>query len=314
MGIFDGLFGKRKEREQPTSRTEVEEEIIDTAQRIEIMSDSLDPEAITYDSSEELRQACSLAKGENTGEEGLNKLSEIIKKYPDSSDPYTVLALRLIEAHRVGEAEALLLEAYPKVLKKSNVADSLASLYFNEKKDLLKAVEWYVKSVAAAGSHPSDWPPYLYLSGIYRHYGFNNIASDLQAIANEVRKNPIDLTAGFYSDLETMKARISADSASSLLKLLKEDFMRATSQSIKAFQEKCEAPAKGSVYRPDLKCSLCGNANVVFSFSDDHTHELCVKCQAIFCKRCRIKHGSGCPVCGANELSIDFIRNPPEKK
>jgi len=313
MGIFDRLFGKRKELERPARGTEAEERIIDNARQIEIMSDSINPEAITYDGSEDLRQASSLAERENTREEGLNKLSEFIKKYPDSSDPYVYLAWRLVDAHRIEDAEALLLEAYPKVLKKSNVADSLGSLYLNKRKDLLKAAEWYVKSVAAAGANPSDWHPYLYLSGIYRYYGLNHIASTLQSIANEVRKNPIDLTAGFYSDMATMNDRISADSVRSLLKLLNEEFMRAVSQAIKDFREKGKPPVKGSVYCPALKCSLCGDADVVFSFSDDHTHELCVKCQAIFCKRCRIKHGSGCPVCGANELSIDFIRNPPGK-
>jgi ribosomal protein S27E len=208
----------------------------------------------------------------------------------------------------------LLLEAYPKVLKKSNVADSLGSIYRLKKKDLSKAVEWYVRSVAAAGAHPSDWSPYLYLSGIYRYFGLNQIASGLQAIANEVRKNPIDLTSDYFKGLENAKAQMSIDSARSLYKLLNEDFTRIVSQAIKAFRERDRPPAEGSVHRPDLKCKLCGNADVVFRFSDDHTHERCVKCGAIFCKTCRVKSGPGCPVCGANELSIDFIRNPPEKK
>jgi len=231
------------------------------------VADSQDPEAVSYDDSEELRQSNSLALEENTRAEGLKRLSEIIKKYPDSSDPYGLLAQALIKTNKVGEAEGLLLEAYPKVLKKSKIAGSLGSHYLFQKKDLLKAIEWYVKSVAAAGSSPTAWSPYLYLSGIYKSFGFFDIASELQGIANLVRGNPVDLTTAWHRDLESMKVQASADTVRSLLK---EDFERAISPAIKAFQEKGKAPVEGSVYRPDLKCRLCGNANVVFSFNN-HT-------------------------------------------
>jgi len=88
--------------------------------------DSRDAEAVTWDNSEELRQANSLALEERTRAEGIGKLKEIIGRFPDSADPYGLLAQALTKSGRAGEAEQALREAFPKVLKKSKVAGDLA--------------------------------------------------------------------------------------------------------------------------------------------------------------------------------------------
>jgi hypothetical protein len=271
--------------------------------------DSQNPETLNYDRSEELRQANSMALAENTRAEGVKMLHDIITKHPDCSDPYCLLEQVLINMSQVEKAEKLLLEAFPKVLKKSKIASALGSHYFFQRKNLPKSIEWYVKSVATAGSGPIIWSPYLYLSGIYNSFGFGEIASDLQGVANQVRGNPVDLDTNWQHDLETRKSQVSEKMIHSLLE---KAFEQTIAPILNGLKKKSKTPAAGSVYRPDLKCSICGNANVVFSYYD-HTHEQCVECEVIFCKNCRTKHGWRCPNCGAME-SMNYIEEPPDSK
>lgn len=153
-------------------------------------------EAITFDNSQALRNANELALNESSSEEGMRQLREIIENHSDCSAPYNLLAQALRKYKRNHEAEKLLFKAFNKVLKKSSIGNSLGSLYFFDLGDLEKSIEWFTKSILAESpENRSEWGSYLYLSGIYNSYGFEEEASLLKKLADHVRGHPVLLSS-----------------------------------------------------------------------------------------------------------------------
>ena len=225
MGIKD-IFrrkGKRSDRVVEIDKHEVQKEQtsqnVPWLQDIELWIDSPDQEPITFENSQELREANELALNESSIEEGIQKLRNIVQKHPDCSSPNCLLAYALRQQKRVAEAEKLLLEAFPKVLKKSDLGNSLGILYFFDLGNLEKSTEWFVKSILAERPETrSNWGSYLYLSGIYNSYGLQQEASQLKKLADQIRGHPASLSYEWNQKLGNMKSKASQQSITSILK------------------------------------------------------------------------------------------------
>ena len=74
---------------------------------------------ITWDNSEELREASKCASNPPTREDGMAKLKGLCETHPSSSAPYALLAQAMDQNHQQAEAETLLLSALAKVHTKS---------------------------------------------------------------------------------------------------------------------------------------------------------------------------------------------------
>jgi hypothetical protein len=162
--------------------------------------------------SMELFKAYELTLSANTVNEGLRKLNELTERYPKSVAPYRSLAEALLKDGQAEQAELIILTGLSNVRVKSPLLSLLGNIYLLEKKDLLGAIEWYTKSIAGSDNESSaGWFPYLYLSGIYRFYGFSTIARTLLGEARRIHRYGVELDEVFWQSLRGMSDRYPRD-------------------------------------------------------------------------------------------------------
>lgn len=165
--------------------------------------DSVAPTSnITWDNSEDLREASQQARNPSTHAEGITKLKALCEHHPSSSAPYALLAQAMEQDHRCPEAEQLLLNALNKVHARSEILDMLGSIAKGNG-DFLKATAYYLVAAYAMNPNSTDWGTIIYLSGVYRALGNESRANDCKDAAAAMRGgNPVQLTAEMYAAIE----------------------------------------------------------------------------------------------------------------
>ena len=152
-------------------------------------------DTITWDNSEDLREATRLTDSPATRKQGIERLQELCQLFPESAAPYTLLAQALRYDGEYDQAEKLLVNALPNVSAKSEILDMLGNI-FNYKEDHAKATAYYLLAAYAAGPKFREWGTYIYLYGIYQACKQEERAKDCYEIAAWMRGgNPVNLTS-----------------------------------------------------------------------------------------------------------------------
>ena len=151
------------------------------------------PSNITWDNSQELREATELTSKAPTRGAGIEKLRTLCESSPTSSAPYALLAQALRYDDQYDQAESLLIEALPRVHSRGEIFDALGNIS-SVKHDYLKATGYYLTAAYAMNPYSTDWGTLVYLSGVYRACGNEERARECQEAAAAMRGgNPVEL-------------------------------------------------------------------------------------------------------------------------
>jgi len=236
--VRDPLPEEMTDSEEPEAESEpVGIEIKEPPRKVrsqlpEYLSDSEEPEELTPTDSSELKEAGDLALAEDTRLEGMERLREFIKRHPDCSAPYCLLAQALSAHSRKKEAAILLMEAFPKVGRKSRVANSLGLLFFFELGNLDESIHWFLKSIYAMSAKPDLWEPYIHLSGIFAEFKRRAEAAGLKRAADSIRGSSTLLDHAWLKRFEAMMGDRRQESIEQPLLQAYEDFIKDSLQNI----------------------------------------------------------------------------------
>ncbi len=242
------------------------------------VQDAEKEEAVIQDRSPELQEANNLALNRDTASDGISRMKQIANGYPEASEPWCLLAQALARNGSEEEAEKVLLDAFDKVLRKSNVADSLGYFYLNTKRDIGKGIQWYVLSIVAQNKKPKLWAPYLYLSGIYGEFGFRRITAGLQEQAAKVRGKPADLSSEWVEDLRMTQYLVQETAVTALLTRVWNEVLKKSLPE--PFHTIEEQPVAGKLKPGPGEtgyCQKCGKRGTQYQIFADRYFFLCSK-------------------------------------
>jgi predicted RNA-binding Zn-ribbon protein involved in translation (DUF1610 family) len=196
---------------------------------------------------------------------------------------------------KYGLIEIILKESFDLLKEKAPIASLLGDHSFEYQADLMSAIHWWVKAITL-DDKKELWSPFTFLSSVYSQFDeLKEKASLLNDAATDIRGNPVS-TSGWWqiklhdylshSEFKQIQIKLRELWDSSLKDYVK----RATKQPV---------IQPGSVHRPDLACSKCGNANVKLGYYGSHWR--CPKCGTIICDLCYKRLSWTCPKCHAHE-------------
>ncbi len=201
---------------------------------------------------------------------------------------------KLIKDKSIKFAERMLLESYERLSEKTLIANIIGQFYFQHKGNLSEAVKWFTKAVEL-DQNGEYWPPYTYLAGIYGGFAeYKEQTSALNESASTIRGAAVSVDLEWKNRLHDLLGNGNKTCFISLLQQLWDSCLK---DKIKIVAKKQE-PVPGLIFRPDLACVQCGNANIKLGYRG--THWIC-DCGTIICNACYTRISYTCPKCGAHE-------------